>query len=244
MTKIKTNYKKYELKLYNVVISRNRLHQYYLSYQIIREKPKVQLLHKSTTIGIDLNIKKGFVLSNGKIYYRPDKSRLINRIKDLQSKCSRDKKRIENLEKANPDKIITPSKRSLKRKISVQKKYQHLANIEENFIQTTTADIIKKYYPKKIVMENLPIEKEWKKKVYIAKQVQNAAFYRCREVMRYKAERYNISFKLAAKDYASSQICSNCGHKRDIHGYPFYICPVCGMKLDRDINAAINLSKL
>lgn len=243
LTKINTNYKKYELKLYNTIISRNRLHQYYFSYQIIREKPKVQLQHKCATIGIDLNVKKGFVLSNGKIYYRPDTSKLRNKIKDLESKCSKDRKRIDDLEKANPDKNIIPSKRSLKRHNLYLKKNKKLANIEENFIQTTTTDIIKKYYPEKIVMEDLKIE-EWKSIHYIANKIPGTAFYRCREVMQYKANRYNIQFQLAAKDYPSSQICSCCGHRKKDYGDKIYICPICGMKIDRDINAAINLSRL
>ena len=45
------------------------------------------------------------------------------------------------------------------------------------------------------------------------------------------------------KYFASSKLCSNCGHKLESLSLSdrTYVCPECGLKIDRDLNAAINL---
>ena len=46
------------------------------------------------------------------------------------------------------------------------------------------------------------------------------------------------------KYYASSQLCNNCGYQysllKDL-GIRKWICPVCGVSHDRDINTSINI---
>ena len=47
---------------------------------------------------------------------------------------------------------------------------------------------------------------------------------------------------LADRFYPSSQICSHCGSRRSIKlSERIYKCPVCGLEIDRDLNASINL---
>ena len=77
---------------------------------------------------------------------------------------------------------------------------------------------------------------------YIAKNTSNIAFREIREMMEYKCNNRNIPIMFADKEYPSSQLCSNCGNRRKIGSEKTYICPVCGLRINRDINAAINLS--
>ena len=47
---------------------------------------------------------------------------------------------------------------------------------------------------------------------------------------------------LRAEDgFKSSQICSNCGHEYQIGPEEIYMCPYCGLVINRDLNAARNL---
>ncbi|APC39902.1 hypothetical protein A7L45_07370 [Clostridium estertheticum subsp. estertheticum] len=59
--------------------------------------------------------------------------------------------------------------------------------------------------------------------------------------------RKKAKIKVAPSTYASSQLCSDCGNQssqtKDL-SCRTYICPVCGMIMDRDINASKNLLKL
>ena len=75
---------------------------------------------------------------------------------------------------------------------------------------------------------------------YLSKQ----KFDEFKRQMKYKAEMYGIKVVEADRFYASSKTCSHCGHiKKDLKlSDRTYVCPVCGAKLDRDLNAAINLA--
>ena len=78
----------------------------------------------------------------------------------------------------------------------------------------------------------------------VAKLTYDAAFYRCRQVMQNKCNKFSIPFILAPKSYPSSQLCSNCGSRYKIGTSKIYKCKYCGLEIDRDLNAALNLKKL
>ena len=63
--------------------------------------------------------------------------------------------------------------------------------------------------------------------------------------MKYKSEWNSIEFIQADRFYPSSKTCSCCGTiKKDLKlSDRTYRCPVCGLEIDRDYNAAINLMK-
>lgn len=49
---------------------------------------------------------------------------------------------------------------------------------------------------------------------------------------------------LVSKWETTTQMCSSCGYKQKLElSQRVYECPECGMKLDRDINAAVNILK-
>ena len=62
--------------------------------------------------------------------------------------------------------------------------------------------------------------------------------------LKYKCQWLNKKFIQVDKYYASSQICSRCGHKnkemKDI-SIREYVCPECGIEIERDLNASINI---
>ena len=64
---------------------------------------------------------------------------------------------------------------------------------------------------------------------------------------RYKASWNSREIIIAPSNYASSQLCSECGYKNsDVKNLALrnWTCPECGVNHDRDINASINLLKL
>ena len=104
---------------------------------------------------------------------------------------------------------------------------------------------IVKTKPSKIVIEDLSVSNMMKNK-YLAKSIQEQKWYGIRQQLEYKGALYNISVQIAPRFYASSKTCSNCGHinKKLTLADRVYICPKCGLKIDRDYNASINLSIL
>ena len=119
---------------------------------------------------------------------------------------------------------------------------EKITNVVENFIQVETNKIIK-MKPTAIVMEDLSVV-DMDKNRKVAKIIYHDNFNRCHQVMKQKCNKYSIKFIEADSRYPSSQLCSNCGARRKIYTCKTYKCRSCGMEMDRDLNAAINLMKL
>ena len=239
--------KKDQQRITNLRISKDRFGNYYVSFNIISEMPLNYFKEKDIpkydkVIGIDLNarIDSRVVLSDGTKFKGPDVSKIRNRIKRLQRKTQKDRNRHKELERTNPD--IKPSNRSKKRSLKLSKLYNKIHNINQNFAHTVTKNIID-MNPKAIVMEDLQMN-DINSNHYIAIHTAMNSFNDIIYKMQYKCKKYGIPFYKAPKDFKSSQICSNCGNIKNIHGYHTYICPKCGIRIDRDINAAINLEHI
>ncbi|MBW4572752.1 MAG: transposase [Tolypothrix carrinoi HA7290-LM1] len=60
--------------------------------------------------------------------------------------------------------------------------------------------------------------------------------------MEYKAEWYGSKVVVIDRFYPSSQLCSNCGHRQPMPLHlRTYDCPNCGISIDRDLNASLNI---
>ena len=81
---------------------------------------------------------------------------------------------------------------------------------------------------------------------HLAKAVQQQNFGEFYRQMQYKCEWGNIAFITANRFYPSSKTCSHCGAiKKDLRlSDRTYVCTDCGMVMDRDLNAAVNLAAL
>ena len=79
---------------------------------------------------------------------------------------------------------------------------------------------------------------------HLANRIQKQGFYEFYRQMQYKCKERGIILVQADRFYPSSKTCSHCGHiKKDLKlSDRTYRCPKCGMELDRDYNAAINLA--
>ena len=235
------------IKYYNPVLSKDIFGNYYISFTLIKEKPEYEYCWKSESdnpIGIDLNMRDRFVCSNGYRSGSPDISKLKKRKNRIQRKIGKDinRRKTEARTKSLKYEHIKSSKRAEKRLNKRRKISAKITNITENFIQQETNKIIK-MNPSAIIMENLIVD-EMKKKHYISKQINHSQFSRCIIVMRNKCNQRNIPFILADTHFPSSQLCSNCGNRRKIFSSKTYTCPVCGLVIDRDLNAAINLKNI
>ena len=92
-------------------------------------------------------------------------------------------------------------------------------------------------------METLNVKGMMKNR-HLSKAVAEEKFYEFKRQMQYKCEAFGIELIEADRFYPSSKTCSRCGHiKHDLKLKDrTYICPECGLVIDRDLNAAINLA--
>lgn len=93
-------------------------------------------------------------------------------------------------------------------------------------------------------MEDLKASNMAKNK-HMAKAVYEQCFSVFRRQMEYKCVWNGIEFVKAYTFYPSSKTCSCCGNvKKDLTLKDrMYKCDVCGLVIDRDFNAALNLSR-
>ena len=80
----------------------------------------------------------------------------------------------------------------------------------------------------------------------LSRAISEAGFYEFARQLEYKCKLYGIDFVKADRFFPSSKLCSNCGCKKDNLKLSerTYHCEHCGNIMDRDLNAAINLSYL
>ena len=79
------------------------------------------------------------------------------------------------------------------------------------------------------------------KKIW-GRKVSDLSYYTFQQMMLYKSIKYEKKVIKIGKFNPSSQICSNCGHRQKMKlDQRTYVCPECGMTIDRDVNASINI---
>ena len=213
---------------------------WYLSYAEDIELPEVALPEYTSGVGIDLGIKTLATISDGttvpniKTFRRV---RILNkRLKRLQRKISR-KYYINRCNRHNKTKNIIKLERQIKLI------YRSLKNIRINHIRKFVSELLKKR-PRYVAIEDLNVKGMVKNK-HLAKDVANCSFYTIREHLIRKARERYIVVRLVDRFYPSSKTCSNCGsYKKDLKlNQRVYHCNTCQEKIDRDLNAAINIAK-
>ncbi|WP_413927251.1 RNA-guided endonuclease InsQ/TnpB family protein [Clostridioides sp. ES-S-0123-01] len=127
-----------------------------------------------------------------------------------------------------------------KQVVKVQKLHQRLANIRTDYINKTISEIAKNK-PSYIVIEDLAVSNFMKNK-HLSKAIVSQKLYGFRTKLTSKCKDNCIELRVADRFYPSSKTCSKCGEiKRNLKLKDrVYKCE-CGLSIDRDLNASINL---
>jgi putative transposase len=202
--------------------------KYFVSILVECEIEKLPQLE--TKVGIDVGIKTFAFMSNGKEIANPKHLRKSEkRLAKLQKDLSRKQKGSRNRAKA---------------RIKVATLHEKISNQRLDFLHKISFEIIRDNQA--IVLEDLKI-KNMVKNHKLAKSISEVSWGMFRAMIEYKAEWYGREVIIAPPNYASSQLCSECGNKssqtKDL-SCRTYMCPVCGLEIDRDYNASLNLLKL
>ena len=190
-------------------------------------------------IGIDLGLKDLAVCSDGHTYGNINRTDKVKRLEKAKHRKQRRIARKYILNKQGNNYVKT--KNIEKSELKLLKINHKLTNIRKDYIHKVTTDIVKRE-PSFIVIEDLNISGMLKNK-HLSKSVQEQCFYRFREILTYKAERAGIKLVIADRFYPSSKLCSHCGsikHNLKLSDRTFK-CNSCGLEIDRDLNASLNL---
>ncbi len=136
----------------------------------------------------------------------------------------------------------TPSNRWKRANARVQIIHADITHARKNLIHETTTMLTKSY--DRIVVEDLNV-KGMLKNHSLAKHISDAAWSEFVRQLEYKSQWYGSTVVKADRFFPSSKTCSSCGAAKaklplEIRTYH---CEACGLTLDRDHNAAVNLAR-
>lgn len=189
-------------------------------------------------IGIDWGVKHFATDSDG--YYHHYTEETLARYHRAERKIKKLDQQICLKRRRNPQ--WKRSKAYARLVQSRAKLYHYLSNLRQNFLHS-----VSRYYA--IGYDFISIEllkaKNLLKNHKLAKSISEASYYMWRCFLEYKCRLFGTSLTLKNPAY-TSQTCSSCGcvkkgqDKLGLGEREFY-CEACGISLDRDINAAINI---
>lgn len=211
---------------------------YYITFGMeINIEPKE---NTSNNIGIDLGIKSFAVCSDGIVYKNINKTHTVKKLNKKIRRLQRCVSKKYLMNKIGNKFIKTTNIIKLEYRIKLI--HRRIKNIRENYIHQITTNLVKTK-PSRIVVEDLNIKGMLKNK-HLSKAIAEQCFYKFMCVLRYKCDWNNIELLRADRFYPSSKKCSCCGSiKKDLKLKDrTYKCSSCGLVIDRDFNASLNLA--
>ena len=216
--------------------------RYFLSL-VIEVDDIVKTENKSTKgLGIDLGIKDTAICSDGMVFKNINKTK---KVKKLKKKLKREQRKMaRSIEYSKSKKIkLKECKNFSKKKLKLQRLFYRLNCIRDDY-NNKMVDELTRAKLKYITIEDLKVSNMMKNK-HLSKAIQEQNFYSIRTKLMNKCKERNIELRLVDTFYPSSKTCSCCGSiKKDLKlNNRIYKCSNCGLEIDRDYNASINLEK-
>ena len=179
------------------------------------------------TVGVDVGIVNYAYDSDGKVTAHPHNiDRKLKRLKREQRRLSRKKKRSRNREK---------------QKVKVATIHEDITNSRNDFLHKLSRYYVDNYDV--ICMEDLNIQ-GLMQGASNARNMADASWGRFGRMVKYKAETA-CKLQIQVPPQNTSQNCSRCGAKvPKTLAVRIHKCPHCGLKIDRDYNASLNIKRL
>jgi putative transposase len=215
----------------NVTVSRHA-HHWFVSFKIPHSKT-VQKAENQPIIGVDLGIKTLATLSDGQT---------ISNLRPY-----RQQKRKLRLAQRQASKKYVPGKRAKnqsqnykKAQAQVAKIHYKIACVRKDALHQVTTRLAQNH--REVVIEDLNV-KGMSRNHKLASAILDGGFYEFRRQLTYKCQWYGSKLTVVDRFYPSSKTCSGCSKvKKELAlKERTYCCEHCGLEIDRDLNAAINL---
>ena len=197
--------------------------QWYVTFSCEIDIPIIPVKIKTQT-GIDVGLNSLLTMSNGQQIESPEFLRESeDKLTQEQKRLSRKKKRSSN---RNNQRIV------------VAKTHRRIRNQRKDFAHKTSRKLVNEY--DHIVFEDLQIQ-NMVKNHHLAKSISDAGWLQLINFTKTKAE-YAGKIVELVNPRNTSQNCSSCGNSVPKNlSVRTHSCPFCGLVLNRDHNAAINI---
>jgi putative transposase len=218
------------VKYINVTVSKNKSGQYFASVLVeetIQPKPKT-----NKTVGIDVGLKSFLVTSKNDFvdnprYFRENQAKLSH-LQRLQSRKQGSKKGEKK------------SVRWIKLQARINRLHRKIANQRDWFLHDISSKLVNKYDV--IYSEDLNVAGMLRNHC-LAKSIQDASWSTLFKYIDYKARWYGKYYHQIGTFEPSTKTCSQCGTVNNAITVKdrIFVCPHCGLTIDRDFNAALNI---
>lgn len=197
--------------------------RWFVSFCVDAERLPVQ--QSENSVGIDVGIKSFATLSTQQVFDAPKPLKQAKtKLATLQRKASKQLKGSKN-------------QRKIYNKIS--RLHAIIARIRLDFLHNLTTYLAQTF--KLIKIEDLNV-KGMMANHKLAGAISDLGFYELKRQLDYKCQMYGASLVLVDQWFPSTKTCSNCGNKKDMPlSVRTFDCPACGISLDRDFNASLNI---
>jgi putative transposase len=211
-------------RVIRISVSR-RAGRWYASLTVERE-PITNPAPKGGAVGVDLGVKNLATLSDGTVIPNP---------RALSSKL----RTLRKAQKALSRKVMGSVRRE-KARTRVARLHARVADVRADAINKVTTMIARNYST--VCIEDLNVA-GMVKNHHLARSVSDAALGEFRRQLEYKTARNGTVLRVVDRWFPSSKTCSNCGVVKDKLSLSerTFNCDACGLSLDRDLNAAINI---
>ena len=216
-----------EGKIKRLTIRRTSTGKWFACFSVEIDDPPKPPWKDGSMVGIDVGLESFATLSNGE---KIDNPRFFRSEEKALAKAQ---KRLSKCEKGTPER-----RKALK---VVQRIHERIANMRYDFAHQISNQLVSKYGL--IAFEDLSIANMLKNH-NLAKSISDAAWRMLVTITSYKAESAG-SIVVLVDPRNTSQLCSRCGLKvTKSLSDRVHECPQCGLVMDRDENAAINILRL
>ena len=209
----------------SVTVVKDAAGRYFASF-VVETRP-APLSRADSAVGIDLGLTHFVVLSDGRKITSPKfLRRAEKKLKRRQRDLSRKQKGSRNRNKA---------------RIKVARAHARVADARRDFHHQLSTALIRENQA--VAVEDLAVT--GLARTWLAKSVHDAGWSAFVAMLEYKARLYGRQFHRIGRFEPTTQTCSAC----DAQDGPkplqvrTWQCPECGVWLDRDINAAVNVAK-
>ena len=202
---------------------------HYYAFVVVEEPANSRIIpvRHQTRVGIDLGVSRFFTTHDGKYFESPKfLRRNLEKLRRAQRKLSRKKIGSKNREKT---------------RLKVSRLHEKVKNTRRDHHFKVAHYLVTNY--DQVMCEDLETSKMFRKR-HESKQrraLRDVALSEFLEILDWMGRKYSCEITKVPPEY-TSQICSGCGSivKKDL-SVRTHSCPHCGLVIDRDINAAINI---
>ena len=230
---IKTKlHRKFEGQIKTVTISKNAAGNYYASILVENDVPlpKKAELKIEDAVGIDVGLSRFLTASDGMIVENP---RFLKKSSD---RLAYEQYRFSKMKKGSAGRA--------KQKKRIARLHEHVSNQRRDFLHKVTAKLVGESQATTFCIEDLSV-KNMQKNHCLAKSISDVAWGMFFDFLKYKCDWNGKNLLDIGRFDPSSKMCSACGsvNKELKLSDREWLCS-CGIKHDRDINAAENIRRM